>query len=200
MRVIFAGWRDWDDPYMVDNVLKGLMARFGKFTVVHGAGRGADHMVNSLAKRYGLSIHQFPADWDQHGKKAGPLRNIEMVASGADLCVVFKLALNPINSGGTEHTVSLCCKAGIPVMSFPDAVTIVKDGSRYRLLPEESLLELRDGLRLPAAPAPTSTSLPDTLVDRLAASAHPSTRTTSHAPGFQISGDRPSMSSRSHRR
>lgn len=155
MRAIFTGWRDWDDPYIVDNVIKGLMRRFGQFDVVHGDGRGADHMVDVIAKRYGLRVERFSADWTKHGKRAGPIRNQAMVAAGADLCVAFKGHVNPINSGGTEHTVSLCCKAGIPVMAFPDAVTIDWTGERYVLTPEPTLVELRDGLLPPVAPALT---------------------------------------------
>ena len=156
MRVIFTGSRDWADPWMVDNVLKGLMARFGRFTVVHGDGRGLDHIVDSLARRYDLPIEPYTADWDRFGKRAGPLRNVLMVQSGADLCVAFKPDLNPTRSGGTEHTVTLCCDAGIEVMAFPEAATVKRTGKRwFSVRPEASLIELRDGSRAPAAPART---------------------------------------------
>ena len=156
MRVIFTGSRHWADPWMVDNVLKGLMARFGRFTVVHGDGRGADHIVDCLARRYDLPIEPYAADWDRYGRRAGPLRNVLMVQAGADLCVAFKHDLNPARSGGTEHTVALCCKEGIDVIAFPAAATIRQTGKKwYSVRPEASLIELRDGSPAPGAPART---------------------------------------------
>lgn len=53
-----------------------------------------------------------PADWDTHGKAAGFIRNAEMAGQGADLCIAFVV---PGQSKGTQHTIDLACKAGIPV-------------------------------------------------------------------------------------
>ena len=48
-------------------------------TIVEGGAKGTD----SLAKRYaadrGLSLKEFAADWEIHGRAAGPIRNSEMV-------------------------------------------------------------------------------------------------------------------------
>jgi hypothetical protein len=53
----------------------------------------------------------FPADWERYGKRAGPIRNAEMVKAGADVVLAF-----PLPGGrGTQHTIRLAREAGIPV-------------------------------------------------------------------------------------
>ncbi len=54
----------------------------------------------------------YPANWDL-GKAAGPIRNAEMVAAGADMVIAVHRFLP--NSKGTKNCVSLALKAGIPV-------------------------------------------------------------------------------------
>lgn len=52
-----------------------------------------------------------PADWERYGKRAGIVRNAEMVAAGADVCLAFVLG----ESRGTRHCMREAAKAGIPV-------------------------------------------------------------------------------------
>lgn len=52
-----------------------------------------------------------PADWKRHGKAAGMIRNREMVALGADLCIAFPLP----QSKGTFGCIREAEKAGIEV-------------------------------------------------------------------------------------
>jgi hypothetical protein len=47
--------------------------------------------------------------WEELGKKAGALRNIEMVKSGVDTALAFIID----NSPGTSHAISLFKKSNI---------------------------------------------------------------------------------------
>lgn len=60
-----------------------------------------------------LTIEVFQADWATHGRAAGPLRNDEMVASGADICLAF--LQNGEENRGTKHCIAAALQAGIRV-------------------------------------------------------------------------------------
>jgi hypothetical protein len=154
MRVIFAGGANWNDPYLIDNVLVGLQRRFGTIEVVHGGGAGANHMVDCLAKRYALDIEVFePVSF--RDKVSINARTTRMVAAGADLAVVFQGFVTHKTSGHAGHVVHQCADAGIPIMAFPDCMTITRAGTRYERKYERSLVELRDGPPAQHAPALT---------------------------------------------
>lgn len=118
MRVIVTGSRAFPDPVRVAHELNTLYLQHGPFTLVHGAcATGADaaahHWYEVAGSDLGCLEVRHPADWEQFGKRAGPLRNAEMVKAGADLVLAFFSG----DSRGTRHTVSLAEKAGITVRS-----------------------------------------------------------------------------------
>jgi hypothetical protein len=58
--------------------------------VVHGAcKKGVDAIADEFAKKFGFSCSKFPADWEQLGKKAGPVRNCEMADYGDVLVAIW---------------------------------------------------------------------------------------------------------------
>lgn len=77
--------------------------------LVHGAARGVDSMAMDLWIRLGWDHESHPANWFAYGKRAGPLRNTEMVNLGADLCVAFIAS----NSRGTIDCADKAEAAGI---------------------------------------------------------------------------------------
>lgn len=116
MRILVTGSRDWPDSEAVDTAIQNAIgSKWGPHTVVHGAcPTGADAQADHWALYRGLAVERHPADWKTHGKRAGFLRNAEMVALGADVCLAF------IRNGskGATHTADLADKAGIPVRRF----------------------------------------------------------------------------------
>ncbi len=85
-----------------------------KFTVVHGAGKGADELAHKAARELGIRTEPFRADWKTHGKAAGPIRNQDMLNSGVTKVLAF--VDKPLDqSRGTADIVRRTRHAGIPV-------------------------------------------------------------------------------------
>lgn len=117
MRVIVTGSRAYPDPVRVAHELTQLYLQHGPYTLVHGAcSTGADaaahHWYEIVGRDLGVIEIKYLADWEQFGKRAGPIRNEKMVKeAGADLVLAFPYG----TSRGTRHTMSLAEEAGIPV-------------------------------------------------------------------------------------
>ncbi|MGK5530885.1 SLOG family protein [Streptomyces sp. URMC 129] len=113
VRVLVTGSRDWPAPEVVYMALWELSAGASRpLTVVHGAcPTGADSAASHWARYHStMAIEEkHPADWEKHGKKAGPIRNQEMVNLGADVCFAFIKD----NSQGASHCAQLALAAGI---------------------------------------------------------------------------------------
>ena len=89
-------------------------------TVVHGGASGADTLADIVASSLGFTIKRYPAKWHLYGKKAGPIRNEEMVAHGADIVLAFPAAVSP----GTKNCMSVARRAGITVVNVTGGDTI----------------------------------------------------------------------------
>lgn len=117
-RLLLTGSREWDDKDTLVDVLNDVwLTTPGVFVLVHGAcPTGADAMAQAWAEEMGPSyvrVEQHPADWQEHGKPAGLIRNAEMVDLGADQCFAF--FKDGAANDGTTHCSGLAEKAGIPV-------------------------------------------------------------------------------------
>lgn len=112
-RVLVTGDRHWDCPRLARDVLDLIAAKVGEVTIVHGAARGVDKSFDTAARMVGFVVEPHPADWDKHGKAAGPRRNAEMCEAGADFCIAVHRDLN--GSKGTKDMVRRCLADGIPV-------------------------------------------------------------------------------------
>jgi YspA, cpYpsA-related SLOG family len=113
-RVLVTGSREWDDAEALLFELAGMTLLHPGAVVVHGAcPSGADKLAGAAAGQLGLPQEPHPADWTGYGKSAGFIRNAEMVALGADLCLAFYK--RGAGNKGTNHCASLAEKAGIPV-------------------------------------------------------------------------------------
>jgi hypothetical protein len=117
-RVIVCGSRRWRDRELIAYVLSELMiVRGWNPIIVHGAARGADRIADEEAGKLGFLTEPHAADWDLYGKKAGPIRNEEMAALGADLCIAFWDG--KVTNSGTMDMVDRAKKHGIPYHLYP---------------------------------------------------------------------------------
>ncbi len=113
MRVIVTGNRDWTDEAAIFMALAGLPLIS---TVVHGACEtGADAIADDIARAMGHVPELHPADWNAHGKAAGPIRNAHMVSLGAEACFAFGALERNGKRTGTGDCVAKAKRAGIPV-------------------------------------------------------------------------------------
>jgi hypothetical protein len=126
-RILITGSREFDDYTTVcmelGGVMRHLMATtrpFPRIVVVHGAARGADTLADRAARAFGMETEPHPADWTRYGKRAGFIRNAEMVALGASRALAFYKT--GAAHRGTDHAVALAEKAGIPVRRVTDSL------------------------------------------------------------------------------
>lgn len=110
LRVLVCGGRNFDDAMTLGAWLGGIHKTHGIDLIIHGAARGADTMAAKFAEWAGIPTAAFPADWKQHGKAAGSIRNSVMLnESTPDLVVAFE------GGSGTADMVAKARRAGVEV-------------------------------------------------------------------------------------
>lgn len=115
MRIGVTISRDWDDYEAIPNALlfPALGLDRATVTVVHGAYH-MDWFVAGIAYAFDMHTEPHPPNWGKHGRAAGPIRNQEMVDSGADIW----LAWIKNGSRGATCCATLADEAGIPVWRY----------------------------------------------------------------------------------
>lgn len=111
MRVLITGSRDWFDYPAIKDCLSALAATESPVEVIHGGARGADYYAGVAARTLGLVVSVYPADWSVEPRRAGILRNLQMLDTRPDLVIAFQRN----GSRGTQHTVDEAKRRGIPV-------------------------------------------------------------------------------------
>ena len=106
-RILVCGDRNWTDEKAIEDVLEEYpnLQSPTDITIIHGGCRGADQIAGKIAKKYGMKIEVFYAEWDKSGLRAGPLRNSKMLKDGRpDLVIAFHKNLD--ESKGTKDMVN----------------------------------------------------------------------------------------------
>lgn len=91
--------------------------------IVSGRASGVDSLGEQWAIKHGKAIKPFPADWNAHGKAAGPIRN-RLMAQYADAAVVIINIAQ--ESKGSQNMIEEMVRVNKPVavmevnMSVPD--------------------------------------------------------------------------------
>ncbi len=89
-RLLVCGGRDVTDTGWVFSTLDRLQKAYGFDVVIEGDAKGADRIAGYWARKNRLTNLKFPANWEQHGKRAGPIRNQQMLDEGQpDMGVAF---------------------------------------------------------------------------------------------------------------
>lgn len=93
-KIIIAGGRDFNDYELLKKSVDEFILFYLQMEpndpveIVSGGAPGADSLGERYASENGYPIKKFPADWNTHGKAAGPIRNRQM-ASYAHACIIF---------------------------------------------------------------------------------------------------------------
>lgn len=94
-RLIVAGGRDFIDPPFAEEKISYAMydivrthGKMFRFVIISGGAKGADKIGELFALKHNFTLEVYPADWDTHGKSAGPIRNKQM-ADASDGLVAF---------------------------------------------------------------------------------------------------------------
>ena len=82
MRVLVCGGRDYADRGALFSALDRLASKRGVSEVIHGGATGADSLAGEWARARGVMCSVFRADWERHGRAAGPKRNQRMLEEG----------------------------------------------------------------------------------------------------------------------
>ena len=111
-RIAIVGSRTFNDFRLMADKLNAIL-RYQKVEyILSGGARGADSLARVYAQRAGLNFRLFPADWDKHGKKAGFLRNYQMLED----CTHVVAFLDSRNSSpGTQHMIEIAVEGQKPI-------------------------------------------------------------------------------------
>lgn len=125
--ILVTGYRDFQGnivPYL--DALNTLVPSDSPITLIHGGSGNTDWAANTDAIRRGWTVLPYYAQWKKFGKKAGPIRNTQLVAQHPHLALAI---LSP-NSKGTLDCIKQLARS-----------TMEEDSNFYVLL----LVELDQG-------------------------------------------------------
>lgn len=114
MLILVTGSRDYTDA---DAIFRAILSYYPAydgqpFTVMHGGARGADTFAQAAADRLQVRSRVFTADWQAHGRAAGPIRNRAMLDESPDMVLAFG------DGRGTRDTIAEAERRGIPVRRY----------------------------------------------------------------------------------
>ncbi len=106
-RIVVTGGRNYADRQRVFDVLDQQSPTH----IAHGGASGADALAGEWAQSRGVKCTVYPANWQAHGKAAGPIRNRDMLLDFApDGVIAFA------GGNGTAHCVSVAQDLGLAVL------------------------------------------------------------------------------------
>lgn len=108
MKLAVVGTRTFHDYLKAEAILREYDGKVSE--IISGGAQGADRLAEIYAKEYQIPIRIFKADWKTYGKRAGPMRNKQIVEE-ADEVVAFWDG----TSRGTLSTIEYAREKGIPI-------------------------------------------------------------------------------------
>jgi hypothetical protein len=104
MRILVCGGRWYNNYPLVSEVLYDYIDIVS--CIIHGGAKGADNLAGLWAKANDILVEEYKADWNRYGKRAGYLRNKQMI----DIVIAFP------GGKGTANMVKLSREARIQTL------------------------------------------------------------------------------------
>ena len=111
MKVLICGSRHFYDWRLLEQTFYEFRKENNVTEIITGEAAGADSLGKQYAIYESIPYRGFPANWELHGKKAGPIRNRSMVEERPDMVLAFLAE----GSKGTENMIEQATQAGVPV-------------------------------------------------------------------------------------
>jgi hypothetical protein len=132
-RVIIAGTRDFSDYQFLRQKCDAILSskrQDSNIVIISGTARGADRLGEQYAAERGYQIERYPADWDNDGHAAGPIRNARM-ADNADALIAFWDGL----SRGTKNMIETAKTKGLAVrvINYNNTLNMKEDAKMEQL-------------------------------------------------------------------
>ena len=107
IRLAIVGSRTFNDMDLLEKSIVNIARITDIACVISGGASGADTLAEKFALKYGIPMSIHAAQWNKFGKRAGYLRNKEIV-NDADQVIAFWDGASP----GTKITIDLATKSG----------------------------------------------------------------------------------------
>lgn len=108
MKTIIAGGRDIHDYQLVLDAIEESQIPIS--VVVSGGAAGVDSLGERYADEMNITLHVYKADWQRHGRAAGPIRNKKMAENAEALIAIWDG-----KSKGTKNMIETARKHGLLV-------------------------------------------------------------------------------------
>uniref|UniRef100_A0A6C0BN01 YspA cpYpsA-related SLOG domain-containing protein n=1 Tax=viral metagenome TaxID=1070528 RepID=A0A6C0BN01_9ZZZZ len=118
MKLAIVGSRDFQNEVQFNDWMREALAEWSAETtppilVVSGGARGADSLGEKWANARGIETLIFKPDWKTHGKRAGILRNYDIISAATHV-----IAFPSRHGRGTQHSIRVAREQQKPVLVY----------------------------------------------------------------------------------
>ena len=109
-KVCICGGRDFLNYNLFKKKCDSILENITDIEIISGGASGADFLAEIYAEEKGYKMSRFPADWKKYKKRAGIIRNKEMIKQ-ADFVIAYWNGV----SKGTASSIKFTEQKGIPL-------------------------------------------------------------------------------------
>ena len=115
IKICVSGGREFNDYDQLASCMDSIkhLHHMKAITLISGECRGADKLGEQYAEEQHWPIDQYPADWKEHKKSAGFIRNEKMAQEADVLCAFWDGA-----SRGTRHMIGCAFRNDLEIHIF----------------------------------------------------------------------------------
>jgi hypothetical protein len=127
--IAIIGSRSFNDYPVLESIVMNMLndkgVKLSDLTVISGGAKGADSLGREFSQKHGTQYKEFLPDWEQFGKRAGFVRNAEIVKN-SDYVIAFWDG----QSKGTRNSLEVAQNLGTPYYAYnfvtKEAVTLTE--------------------------------------------------------------------------